>query len=29
MIAERETGLAEGTFPAQCPWTFDEAIADG
>lgn len=22
--AERETGLAEGTFPADCPWTFQQ-----
>jgi hypothetical protein len=28
LIAERETGLAEGTFPAECPWTFDQAMQD-
>ena len=26
--AERETGLARATFPAACPWTFDQIIAD-
>jgi Domain of unknown function DUF29 len=24
--AERETGLADETFPAQCPWTYDEMM---
>lgn len=24
--AERETGLAETTFPAECPWTFPEIM---
>lgn len=24
--AERETGLAEGTFPPLCPWTFTELM---
>ncbi len=28
LIAERETGLPESTFPAACPWTFDEAMQD-
>jgi len=26
--AARETGLAESEFPAHCPWTFDQIIAD-
>ncbi len=26
--AARETGLAEDVFPPECPWTFDEAMAD-
>jgi hypothetical protein len=28
LIAERETGLPEATFPAVCPWTFDETMRD-
>jgi len=24
--AEKETGLARSTFPAACPWSFDQAI---
>jgi len=28
LIAERETGLPENTFPADCPWTFDQATRD-
>lgn len=27
LIAARETDLPEDTFPAACPWTFDQAIA--
>ena len=26
LIAEREIGLPEATFPAACPWTFDEVM---
>ena len=26
--AERETGLAEATFPAACPWTFAQIMAE-
>jgi hypothetical protein len=26
--AERETGLAEATFPAACPWTFPQITAE-
>jgi hypothetical protein len=26
--AERETGLARNTFPALCPWTFDQLVAE-
>jgi hypothetical protein len=26
LIAMRETELSEETFPAACPWTFDEAM---
>ena len=26
LIAERETGLPESTCPAECPWTFDQAM---
>ena len=26
LIAARETGLPEDTFPAVCPWTFEEAV---
>ncbi len=26
--AENETGLAEATFPAHCPWSFEQAIAE-
>ncbi len=28
LIAERETGLPEDTFPAACPWTFDQAMTE-
>ncbi len=28
LIAERETGLPEDTFPADCPWTFDQTMQD-
>ena len=28
LIAARETGLAEATFPAACPWTFETVIQD-
>ena len=27
--AELETGLAESTFPAECPWSFDQAMDAG
>jgi len=27
--AIKETGLPAGTFPPECPWTFDVAINDG
>lgn len=27
--AEQETGLPATTFPADCPWTFVQAMADG
>jgi hypothetical protein len=27
--AQRETGLPEGAFPATCPWTSEEAVAEG
>ena len=27
--AERETGLPESTFPAICPWSFDQAMDEG
>lgn len=27
LMAERETGLSEATFPAACPWTLEEALA--
>ncbi len=26
--AEQETGLPGSTFPVECPWTFDQAMAD-
>jgi hypothetical protein len=26
LIAERETGLPEDTFPAVCPWTFEQVM---
>lgn len=26
--AEQQTGLPAKTFPAECPWTFDQAMAD-
>ena len=29
LIAERETDLAEGTFPVECPWTFAQTTDDG
>ena len=28
IIASRETGLAEETFPADCPWSFEQMMAD-
>jgi hypothetical protein len=28
LIAERETGLAEATFPPSCPWTFEQAMQE-
>jgi hypothetical protein len=28
LMAERETGLPEGTFPPASPWTFDQAMQD-
>lgn len=28
LIAERETDLPEDSFPAGCPWTFDQAMQD-
>ncbi len=28
LIAERETDLAEDSFPAECPWTFEQAMQD-
>ena len=27
--AQRETGLPENAFPAACPWTSEQVIADG
>jgi hypothetical protein len=27
--AERETGLDAATFPADCPWTAEQALDDG
>jgi hypothetical protein len=27
--AERETGLARGTFPPICPWSFDQIMDEG
>ena len=29
LIASRETGLPADTFPAECPWTFEQATDDG
>jgi hypothetical protein len=26
LLAQRDTGLEERSFPADCPWTFDEAL---
>lgn len=26
--AEQETGLPDSAFPVECPWTFDQAMAD-
>jgi len=26
--AEKKTGLARGTFPATCPWSFDQAMQE-
>ena len=26
--AERETGLETATFPSECPWSFDQMMAD-
>jgi len=26
--AEAETGVAESTFPADCPWSFEQMMAD-
>lgn len=28
LMAERETGLPEATFPTQCPWSFDMVMRD-
>jgi hypothetical protein len=28
LMAERETGLPNDTFPAACPWTFDQAMQE-
>ena len=28
LIAQRETDLAEDSFPPECPWTFDQAMRD-
>jgi len=28
-FAAKETGLARSTFPAQCPWAFEEFMDDG
>ena len=28
LMAERETGLPESTFPVECPWTLDQAMQD-
>lgn len=28
LAAERETGLPEETFPAECPWTYEQAMQD-
>ena len=27
LIAERETGLPDGTFPTTCPWAFDAMLS--
>ena len=29
LIAERETDLADDTFPTECPWCFDQVVDDG
>ena len=29
LAAQRETERPEETFPAECPWTFDQAMQDG
>ncbi len=29
LIAERETGLPDWTFPTPCPWTWDNVMQDG
>jgi len=29
LAAVKETGISESTFPAQCPWTIDQAMDDG
>ena len=29
LMAQRETGLPEPTFPTECPWTFDQAVDGG
>jgi hypothetical protein len=29
LAAQRETGLPEETFPAACPWSFEQAMQDG
>jgi len=29
LAAAKETCLPAGTFPPECPWTFDEAVDDG
>ena len=28
LIAEREADLAEGSFPAECPWSFEQVMVD-
>ena len=29
LMAERETGLPESSFPGTCPWTFEQIMDDG